>query len=251
MAVRAIPEGYHSVTPYMIVDGAAEAIRWYGEAFGATEALRLPMGDKIGHAEIRIGDSFVMLADEWPDMGLLGPEGARRGDDEPDDLRRGFGLGFRPGDRGRSDAGAAGRDPVLRRPLGHARSTRSATAGRSRPMSRTCPTTRSSGAWPNSRRPRSRPDPSARRRHVIPAKAGIRWVKKPEPGFAEVPAFAGTTALRLAALRALAGGGVVDLGGVGAERIALGDIRPGRRPERSGSSPGPSFWARTLTVSLV
>jgi PhnB protein len=73
MAVRAIPEGYHSVTPYMIVDGAAEAIRWYGEAFGATEALRLPMGDKIGHAEIRIGDSFVMLADEWPDMGMLGP----------------------------------------------------------------------------------------------------------------------------------------------------------------------------------
>ena len=74
MGVRAIPEGYHSVTPYMIVDGAAEAIRWYGQAFGATEALRLPMGDKIGHAEIKIGDSFVMLADEWPDMGLLGPK---------------------------------------------------------------------------------------------------------------------------------------------------------------------------------
>ena len=74
MSVKPIPEGYHSVTPYMIVDGAAEAIRWYAEAFGATEALRLPMGDKIGHAEIRIGDSFVMLADEWPDMGLLGPK---------------------------------------------------------------------------------------------------------------------------------------------------------------------------------
>jgi PhnB protein len=73
MAVKAIPEGYHSVTPYMIVDGAGEAIRWYERAFGATEVLRLPMGDKIGHAEIRIGDSFVMLADEWPDMGLLGP----------------------------------------------------------------------------------------------------------------------------------------------------------------------------------
>ena len=74
MAVRAIPEGYHSVTPYMSVDGAAEAIRWYGEAFGATEVLRLPMGDRIGHAEIRIGDSVVMLADEWPDMGMLGPK---------------------------------------------------------------------------------------------------------------------------------------------------------------------------------
>lgn len=74
MGVKAIPEGYHSVTPYMIVDGAAEAIRWYGQAFGATEALRLPMGDKIAHAEIKIGDSFIMISDEWPDMGLLGPK---------------------------------------------------------------------------------------------------------------------------------------------------------------------------------
>jgi PhnB protein len=74
MAVKPIPEGYHSVTPYMTVDGAAEAIRWYEQAFGATEALRLPMGDKIGHAEIKIGDSYVMLADEWPDMGMLGPK---------------------------------------------------------------------------------------------------------------------------------------------------------------------------------
>ena len=74
MAVKHIPEGYHSVTPYLIVDGADEAIRWYAQAFGATEALRLPMGDKIGHAEIRIGDSFVMLADEWPDMGIIGPK---------------------------------------------------------------------------------------------------------------------------------------------------------------------------------
>ena len=74
MAVKPIPEGYHSVTPYLIVDNADEAIRWYAQAFGATEALRLPMGDKIGHAEIKIGDSFVMLADEWPDMGMLGPK---------------------------------------------------------------------------------------------------------------------------------------------------------------------------------
>jgi len=74
MAVSHIPEGYHSVTPYLIVDGAAEAIRFYAQAFGATEVLRMPMGeDKLAHAEIRIGDSFVMLADEFPDMGLLGP----------------------------------------------------------------------------------------------------------------------------------------------------------------------------------
>jgi PhnB protein len=74
MSVSHIPEGYHSVTPYLLVDGAAEAIRFYGEAFGATEALTMPMGDKIAHAEVKIGDSFVMLSDEWPDMGLLGPK---------------------------------------------------------------------------------------------------------------------------------------------------------------------------------
>ena len=73
MAVSHIPEGYHSVTPYLIVDGADAAIRFYAEAFGATEVLRMPMGDRIGHAEIRIGDSHVMLADEHPDMGYLGP----------------------------------------------------------------------------------------------------------------------------------------------------------------------------------
>ena len=74
MAVNPIPEGYHSVTPYLIVDDAAEAIRFYEKALGATEIFRLPMGDRIGHAEIRIGDSIVMLSDEWPDMGKLGPK---------------------------------------------------------------------------------------------------------------------------------------------------------------------------------
>ena len=74
MGVQAKPEGYHSVTPYLIVDGAAEAIRFYEQAFGATEVLRLPMGDKIGHAEVKIGDSHVMLSDEWPEYGKLGPK---------------------------------------------------------------------------------------------------------------------------------------------------------------------------------
>ena len=75
MAVNHIPEGYHSVTPYLVVDGADAAIRFYGEAFGATEVLRMPMGEsgKLAHAEVRIGDSYVMLADEFPDMGFLGP----------------------------------------------------------------------------------------------------------------------------------------------------------------------------------
>ncbi|MDB5722492.1 MAG: hypothetical protein JWP15_3110 [Alphaproteobacteria bacterium] len=74
MSVNAIPDAYHSLTPYIIVSPAAEAIRWYVEAFGATEELRLPMGEKIGHAELRIGNSMLMLSDEWPDRGLLGPK---------------------------------------------------------------------------------------------------------------------------------------------------------------------------------
>lgn len=73
MIASHIPEGYHSVTPYLVVDGAAEAIRFYAEAFGAEEVLSMPAGDKIGHAEIRIGDSIVMLSDEWPDQNMLGP----------------------------------------------------------------------------------------------------------------------------------------------------------------------------------
>ena len=74
MPTNAIPEGYHSVTPYLVLDGAAAALDWYARALGATEIMRMPMGDRIGHAEIRIGDSVVMLSDEWPDMNLLGPK---------------------------------------------------------------------------------------------------------------------------------------------------------------------------------
>ena len=70
-----IPEGYHSVTPYLVVDDAARAIEFYKQAFGAEEKFRMPMGEnRIGHAEIKVGDSFVMLADEFPDMGHLGPK---------------------------------------------------------------------------------------------------------------------------------------------------------------------------------
>ena len=67
MTVKAIPEGYHSVTPYIIVKGAAKALDFYARAFGAKEKFRLPMGDIIGHAEIVIGDSHVMLADVMDD----------------------------------------------------------------------------------------------------------------------------------------------------------------------------------------
>lgn len=74
MSVNPIPDGYHSVTPYLIVDDAEAALKFYREALGAEETVRMPMGGKIGHAEIRIGNSMVMLSDEWPDMGALGPK---------------------------------------------------------------------------------------------------------------------------------------------------------------------------------
>ena len=73
MAVKPIPDGYHTVTAYLIVDDGARALDFYKNAFGAEELYRLPMGGKVGHAEIRIGDTNLMLSDEWPDMQALGP----------------------------------------------------------------------------------------------------------------------------------------------------------------------------------
>jgi PhnB protein len=71
MHVKPIPEGYHSVTPYLIVHDAAAAIDFYKRAFGAIERMRLPMpGNRLGHAEVQIDDSVVMLADEHPEMGV-------------------------------------------------------------------------------------------------------------------------------------------------------------------------------------
>jgi PhnB protein len=73
-AVKPIPEGYYTVTPYLIVNGAAKAIDFYKKAFGATELFRMGGPDgKIGHAEIKIGNSPIMLADEHPEMGYRGP----------------------------------------------------------------------------------------------------------------------------------------------------------------------------------
>jgi PhnB protein len=75
MPVKPIPEGYHSVTPYLIIRGAAEAIEFYQKSFGAIELFRFPAPDgKIGHAEIKIGDSPIMIADEFADMGYNGPQ---------------------------------------------------------------------------------------------------------------------------------------------------------------------------------
>ena len=73
--VPAIPKGYHTVTPNLVVDGADRAIEFYKKALGAEEIMRFPGPDgKIMHAEIRIGDSVVMLNDEMPDHGVKGPK---------------------------------------------------------------------------------------------------------------------------------------------------------------------------------
>lgn len=75
MGARPIPDGYHTVTPYLIIRDAAKAIAFYERAFGAELLLRLDgPGGTVGHAEMRIGDSHIMLGDEVPDMGYKGPE---------------------------------------------------------------------------------------------------------------------------------------------------------------------------------
>jgi PhnB protein len=68
--VSPIPEGFHSVTPYLVIKGAAQAIDYYKKVFGATELVRMNgPGGTVGHAELQIGDSRIMLADENPKMG--------------------------------------------------------------------------------------------------------------------------------------------------------------------------------------
>ncbi len=75
MPVKTQPDGYASVTPYLIVDNAPAALDFYAKALGAVERMRMDWGDGvIGHAEIRIGDSLVMLASEFPKMNALSPK---------------------------------------------------------------------------------------------------------------------------------------------------------------------------------
>ncbi|HUC65874.1 MAG TPA: VOC family protein [Stellaceae bacterium] len=74
-AVKPIPEGYHSVTPYLIFSGASDAIAFYKKALGAQEILRMDApGGRVGHAELQIGDSRIMLADEHPELHALSPK---------------------------------------------------------------------------------------------------------------------------------------------------------------------------------
>lgn len=72
--VKPIPDGYHSITPYLIIKGAAAAIDYYKKAFGAIETVRMPQPDgRVGHAELKIGDAMFMLADEFPEMNIVSP----------------------------------------------------------------------------------------------------------------------------------------------------------------------------------
>jgi len=74
-AVRPVPEGIHTLTPHIVVRGAARAAEWYAEALGAEEQSRIPVpGGKLMSVELRFGDSTVMVADEFPEMGVLSPE---------------------------------------------------------------------------------------------------------------------------------------------------------------------------------
>jgi PhnB protein len=73
--VKPIPDGYPRVMPYLAVDGAEAAIAFYGTVLGATERVRMGApGGRIGHAELQLGDSVIMLADEFPEMGNRGPK---------------------------------------------------------------------------------------------------------------------------------------------------------------------------------
>lgn len=73
--VKAVPEGYHTATPYLTIRNAAQALDFYKRAFGATEVMRMADSNgKVGHAEIRIGDSAIMLSDEFPDMDARSPQ---------------------------------------------------------------------------------------------------------------------------------------------------------------------------------
>ncbi len=73
-SVKPIPDGYPQISPYLCIDGASAAIEFYSEVFRATERMRMPGPEgTIGHAELQIGDGLIMLADEYPEMGVRGP----------------------------------------------------------------------------------------------------------------------------------------------------------------------------------
>jgi predicted enzyme related to lactoylglutathione lyase len=147
-----IPDGYRTITPYLVFDDAAAAIDFYKTAFGATERMRMEApGGKIGHAEIEIGDSMVMLSDSFPQSTTTSPS-------ELGGTTAGVFLYVEDVDavtqrRSTQVPPSPWRSPTSSGAIASARSrTRLATRGRSRPMSRTSRQTRS----PNGRRKRWR-----------------------------------------------------------------------------------------------
>ncbi len=78
MPVKPIPEGYHSITPYLITNNAKKALEYYKQAFDAMEVLVMEHDGKVSHCEFRIGDSVIMMADEYPDMQNTAPSGDNR-----------------------------------------------------------------------------------------------------------------------------------------------------------------------------
>jgi PhnB protein len=75
MSVKAIPAGHHTASPYLAIKNAAEALEFYKKAFGANEIYKLMMPDgRLGHAEMRVGDSIIMMADEFPEYGGKAPQ---------------------------------------------------------------------------------------------------------------------------------------------------------------------------------
>jgi hypothetical protein len=113
--VKPVPDGFHTATPYLIVKGAAKAIEFYKQAFGATELERMEMPDgKIAHAEIKIGDSIIMLGDEAPQHGT--PAVSGRFSLRALSICRRCGHDFQPGNLCGSNRDDGGQGPVLRRP---------------------------------------------------------------------------------------------------------------------------------------
>ena len=115
MAVKPIPEGYHSVTPYLCVKGAAQAIEFYKKGLSATERMRISHPDgRVGHAEVQIGDSVIMLSDEFPEMGARSPQSFGG---SPVSIHP-YVCDVQPSGRSRSQDQAASSRPVLWRSFG-------------------------------------------------------------------------------------------------------------------------------------
>jgi PhnB protein len=138
MAVKPIPEGYNTLTAYLAVEDADRAIEFYKDAFGAEELFRMPAPDgRIGHAELQIGDSKLMLSDPFPQSNVRPP--SERGGATAsifmycEDVDSAFEQAKKAG-RDRRDGA---REHVLGRPLRHARGSVRARSGRSRSTSRT------------------------------------------------------------------------------------------------------------------